>query len=272
MIADQHLHLERGPYTPEDYPVAWLERYLETASLRGVDWLGIVEHGYRFREAAGLLPGAWAEARCLYALEPYLAFVERVKALGLPVSFGIEMDWVEGAADGIRRFVALYPWDFVLGSVHVVDGLGVDLAEDRPQLRFLGMENVWRRYFALSRQAVRSGLFDVLTHPDLPKIFGDPLPGPLDEEYRRTAEALAQAGMAIECNTAGLRRPVGAIYPHPAYLAAAAAAGVPVSLGSDAHEPENVGQDFPAALALLRETGHSETVHFIARRRIASPL
>ncbi len=78
--------------------------------------------------------------------------------------------------------------------------------------------------------------------------------------------------MAIECNTAGLRRPLGEIYLEPAYLAAARAAGVPVSLGSDAHEPENVGRGCAEGVALLRSQGYREAVHFIARRRIASPL
>ncbi len=272
MIADQHLHLERGPHTPENYPVSWLEGYLGTARTHSVDRLGVVEHGYRFLEARGLLPGAWSEGRCLYRLDAYLAFVERAKALHLPVSFGIEMDYVPGAEAGIARFLSRYPWDFVLGSVHFVDGVGVDLETDGPLRRQMGQERLWRRYFSLSRDAVASGLFDVLTHPDLPKIFGASAPFPLEDEYRRTAQALAEASMAIECNTAGLRRPVGEIYPVPAYLAAASAAGVPVSLGSDAHEPENVGHGFAEGIALLRSCGYGEAVHFIGRQRIASPL
>ncbi len=272
MIADQHLHLERGLYSPETYPVSWLERYLETGRARGVGRLGVVEHGYRFLEAKGLLPGAWAEGRCRYHLEPYLSFVERVKTLGLPVSFGIEMDYVPGAEAGIERFLARYPWDFVLGSVHFVDGVGVDLETDEPRRLEMGTGKLWQRYFSLSRDAATSGLFDVLTHPDLPKIFGVRAPFPLDEEFRRTAETLAEAGMAIECNTAGLRKKVAEIYPVPAYLAAARKAGVPVSLGSDAHEPENVGYGFGEGIDLLRSYGYGEAVHFIGRRRIASSI
>ncbi len=272
MLVDQHLHLERGPYTPENYPDSWLDLYLERAATAGVARLGVVEHGYRFLEARGLLPGAWAEDRCRYRLDAYLGFVERVRQRRLPVSCGIEMDYIAGAEEEIRRFLTRYPWDFVLGSVHFVDGVGVDLEADAQLRRQMGQETLWRRYFALSRAAIASGLFDVLTHPDLPKIFGERPPFALDTEYRLTAQALAAADMAIECNTAGLRKPVGDIYPHRAYLRAACAAGVPVSLGSDAHEPRDVGAGFDAAVDLLLESGYREAVHYIGRRRIASSL
>ncbi len=272
MIVDQHLHLERGPYTPENYPDAWLDRFLETAAALGVARLGVVEHAYRFREARGLLPNAWADRRCLYPLDAYLGFVERVRERGLPVSFGLEMDYVPESEEGIGRFLSLYPWDFILGSVHFVGTLGVDLTEHREELSRLGHRHVWDEYFRLSRKAVASGLFDVLTHPDLPKIFGERAEHSLEEEFEATVQQLRAQGMALECNTAGLRKPVGEIYPVQAYLAAAQRAGVPVSIGSDAHEPENVGAGFEEGVALLRSAGYEEAVHFIGRQRILSPL
>jgi len=272
MISDQHLHLERGPYTPENYPDEWVDRFLATAAQVGVERLGVVEHAYRFREAHRLLPNAWADERCLYRLDAYSAFVERQKSRGLPISFGLEMDYVPTSEEGIARFLALYPWDFVLGSVHFIADVGIDLAEHRAEAAKLGRRALWERYFELSRKAAQTGLFDVLTHPDLPKIFGERAQHPLGDEFRQTAAALRKHNMAIECNTAGLRKPVGEIYPVAAYLAAARDAGVPVSIGSDAHEPENVGAGFPIAVALLRSVGYEEAVHFIGRRRFARPL
>jgi histidinol-phosphatase (PHP family) len=272
MIADQHLHLERGPYSPESYPDEWVDRYLETAARVGVSRLGVVEHAYRFLDAKGLLDNAWADERCLFALDAYTDFVERQKRRGVPISFGLEMDYVPGAEDGIARFLERYPWDFVLGSVHFIDDVGIDLQDHRERAAALGRRIVWDRYFETSRMAVESGLFDVLTHPDLPKIFGEPAEHSLTEEFWRTAQALKARDMAIECNTAGLRKPVREIYPVREYLVAARAAGVPVSIGSDAHEPENVGVDFDAAVSLLRSVGYEDAVHFIGQRRHTSPL
>lgn len=272
MIADQHLHLERGAYTPENYPGEWLDRYLEVAAARGVQRLGVVEHAYRFKEAHGLLPNAWADARCLYPLDAYLRFVERSKERGLPISFGLEMDYFEGSEQGTERFLSLYPWDFVLGSVHFVGEIGVDLEDHRPIAARFGRQRLWSEYFRLSRSAVATGLFDVLTHPDLPKIFGERAEHPLDDEFLATAKVLHEHDVALECNTAGLRKPVSEIYPVPAYLAAALEVGVSVSVGSDAHEPENVGAGFQEAAALLRSVGYGEAVHFIGRERIAGAL
>lgn len=266
------MHLERGPYTPENYPDEWLDQFLEVAASRGVERLGVVEHAYRFKEAHGLLPSAWADARCLYPLDAYLRFVERATERGVPVSFGLEMDYFEGSEQGIERFLSLYPWDFVLGSVHFVGEIGVDLEDHRPIAQRFGQQRLWSEYFRLSRSAVATGLFDVLTHPDLPKIFGEHAEHPLDKEFHATARLLKAHDVALECNTAGLRKPVGEIYPVPAYLSAALEAGVQVSVGSDAHEPENVGAGFQEAVALLRSVGCKEAVHFIGRERIMGAL
>lgn len=272
MIVDQHVHLENGPHTPDDYPREWLERFLETARRRGVDRIGLVEHGYRFLEADGLLPLPWAEARCHHRVERYFSFVERMRQEGLPVAAGIEMDYWPGHEEGIRRFLDRHPWDFVLGSVHFVGEFGVDLDPSPEVWQERGETPIWEGYFALSERAVQSGLFDVLTHPDLPKLFGRRQPSGLEHWFPRLAEALRRADMAIECNSKGLRRPIGELYPVVEYLRATRDAGVPLSLGSDAHEPESVGQDFDRARDWARRAGYAEAVHFLGRRRIVGPL
>lgn len=272
MLVDQHLHLEKGPYTPHDYPLAWLDAYLEVAGHRGLSRLGVVEHAYRFVEAKGLLDNPWADARCRFELARYVAFVEKAKASGVPVSFGLEMDYVPGKEEGIGAFLGMYPWDFVLGSVHYVGDVGVDNADDRRRTASWPRRKIWDGYFEASHQAVRSGLFDVLTHPDLPKIFGEQAEHDLTDNYRALAADLRAAGMAIEYNTAGWRKPVAEAYPQPAFLEAALRRGVPVSLASDAHLPADVGAGFDDAVRVLSDVGYREAVHFVARERFSAPL
>jgi len=78
--------------------------------------------------------------------------------------------------------------------------------------------------------------------------------------------------VCVEVNTAGLRKPVGEIYPHPALLRACRAAGVPVTLGSDAHAPAEVAADLAAAVHLLRAAGYEEYVQYARRNRTAVRL
>jgi len=269
-VTDHHVHLERGAYDPHTYPLEWLDAYARVAAPRGADRLGVVEHAYRFRQAAGLLPGAWSEARCRFDLDRYAAFVERAREAGAPAVFGLEMDFVPGRERDIERFLGLYPWDFVLGSVHWLGDFAVD--NDPADWHGRDVGEVWRRYVDTALAACASGLFDVFTHPDLPKLWGHDYPGDLTALYAPLVEALARADMAIEVNTNGLRRPVGILYPAPQILRLAHAAGVPATVASDAHEPGFAGYAFDRAAQLLRSCGYTQTAHVTGRRRSTVPL
>lgn len=270
MAVDHHVHLEKGPYAPDTYTLAWLDRYARAARANAVGTLGVVEHAYRFHEARGLLPGPWAEARCRYDLEPYLRFLERARAAGFDLLAGLEVDYVPGQERGIERLLAAYPWDFVLGSVHWLDGWAVDNAPE--DWRGRDVDAVWRLYARTAVAACESGLFDVFTHPDLPKLWGHRYGGDLEALYAPVVEAMARAGMAIEVNTNGLRRPVGILYPAPAILAMAHRAGIAATLASDAHEPQFAGYAFDRGAALLRAAGYASAARIAGRVRTLDPL
>jgi len=173
-----------------------------------------------------------------------------------------------GREEETRAILAPYPWDYLLGSVHFIDGLGVDGEEPR-MLDVLGVEESWRLYFETLAAAARSGLFDSLSHPDLVKIFGE---RPASFDYRPVVAAIADSGVAVEVSTAGLHKPVGELYPHPEFLQACRAAGVPATLASDAHSPDLVGRDFDKALELLRSVGYETVTVFEQRRGRQAPL
>ena len=99
------------------------------------------------------------------------------------------------------------------------------------------------------------------------KKFGHRPGRDLSEAYACLASRLAQTGACVEVNTAGLRKPVGEMYPHPDLLRACHAAGVPVTLGSDAHAPAEVAADLASATDLLRSVGYDAYVMYAARQR-----
>ncbi len=265
MVVDYHMHLEQGEFT-----LPWLEEFVRTARARGVDEICITEHSYRFVQAHGLLDNEWAREREDADLDAYVALIQDAKAAGLPVKLGIEMDYVPGKEREIAAFLDGYPWDLVLGSVHWLGDWGIDL--DPATWAGRDVRQVWHDYFAVLRQAAASGLFDVLSHPDLVKIFGFRPDGDVSDLLEETVAAVAATGVAIEVSSAGLRKPVGQIYPDRAILDLARSHGIPITLASDAHHPRDVGHAYPQLIEYVRAAGYAEVCVFSGRRRTLCPL
>jgi histidinol-phosphatase (PHP family) len=260
------MHL-RDPDEGVDHSLEAIERFVEVAAERGVDEIGFTEHVYYFRQTRSLWTIPYQTERCVYDLDAYVEAVLQARERGLPVKLGLEVDYVPDREDETRALLAPYPWDYLLGSLHYVDGFGVD---SEPRLvDEIGVERAWRRYFETLARAARSGLFDSLSHPDLVKIFSDRLAG---YDYGPVADAIAESGTAVEVSTAGLRKPVGELYPDPDLLAACRERGVPVTTGSDAHVPELVGRDFDRARELLRSEGYDTVTVFDRRQARQVPL
>jgi histidinol-phosphatase (PHP family) len=266
VIVDYHMHLRNG--REEIAHDTWsVDPFVEAACAAGVDEIGFTEHVYYFKQTRTLWTVPYQAERCVYDLESYADAIAQARARGLPVKLGLEVDYVPGHEEETRALLAPYPWDYLLGSVHFIDGLAVD---GEPRLHDeLGVEGAWRCYFDGLADAARSRLFDSLSHPDLVKVFGDRAP---DFDYGPIADAIAESGVAVEVSTAGLRKPVGELYPHPDLLAAFRVRGVPVTTGSDAHSPDVVGRDFDRARELLRAAGYETVTVFERRSARQEPL
>jgi histidinol-phosphatase (PHP family) len=194
---------------------------------------------------------------------------------GAGLKLGVECDFVPGAVDRTANLLEAHDFDYVVGSVHfvgeaAVDHEGWDVWEGRGDA-----DEVWRRYFEALAECARSGLFDILAHPDLVKVWGPARPLPerdLRHYYEPAVEAIAESGIAVELSTAGLRKPVGELYPAPAFAEMCVEAGAPFALSSDAHLPEQVGFGYDRALELLADLGVEEISVFTGRRRRLEPL
>ena len=260
-----------GEEGPLDHRVEAVEPYVESARSAGVDEIGFTEHVYYFRQTRSLWQLPYQTERCVHDIEPYVAAVVEAKRRGLPVKLGLEVDYVRGREEETRDLLAPYPWDYLLGSIHFVDGLGVDGA---PRLiDAVAVDAAWRRYFDELAAAAESRLFDSLSHPDLVKIFGARPDRGLEEElHEQAVEAIAAAGIAVEVSTAGLRKPVGELYPDPHLLQLCRRRGVPATMASDAHGPGLVGRDFDRARELLRAAGYDTITVFDQRRSAQVPF
>jgi histidinol-phosphatase (PHP family) len=269
VIVDYHMHL-RAPKTggsePLEHTLDAVERFAERALERGVDEIGFTEHVYYFRQTRAVWHLPYHLERCSRDLEAYVTVLLDARARGLPVKVGLEVDHAPGRQDELAELLAPYPWDFLLGSVHEVLDLAVD--QEPGIWERHSVEEVWRRYVRSVLELAGSGHVDVMSHPDLAKIYGRrPDPAVLEELHEELARGLAAAGVAAEVSTAGLRKPVGEIYPSEGLLAAFARHEVPITTASDAHEPHLVGEDFDRALELVRRAGYTTVSVFDRRER-----
>jgi histidinol-phosphatase (PHP family) len=274
MLTDYHLHLrldDLDAAASDHFTVANVERYREAANVRGISELGVSEHIYRFTQALDVWQHPlWRE--CAHDdLDHYCAFVREQTDLRL----GIEADFILGAEDRIDNLLEARDLDYVVGSVHFLREHSLDTEDYSVWGTGKSSEEIWRAYFLTLGEAARSGLFDILAHPDLVKVWGRdrPVPdGDLRRYYELAMDGIAESGIALEVSTAGLRKPAREIYPAPAFLAMCVEAGVPVALSSDAHRPEDVGADYDRALELLDSVGVSELCVFERRERRLEPI
>jgi histidinol-phosphatase (PHP family) len=274
VLTDYHLHLrpdeDSSPPAQRWFTAENVDRYLVAAEEAGIEEIGCAEHIYRFRQALDLWRHPFWERFAKDDLGAYCEFV----AAG-PLRLGIECDFVPGAEDRTAALLESQPFDFVIGSVHFLGDRAVDVEEFEVWEDRGDPDRVWRRYFETLAEAARSGLFDILAHPDLVKVWGSARPQPERDprfHYEPAVEAIAETGIAVEVSTAGLRKPVAEIYPSPAFAEMCVEAGAQFALSSDAHTPEQVGFGYERAIELLGDLGVGEICVFEGRRRRLEPL
>ena len=200
-------------------------------------------------------------------LEPYVATLQeaaerfaqmRSKGEDAPLLIvGAEADWfnqdpewskqsvIEARAAGI---------EVILGSVHMLDGWAFDDPAQIDTWHNCDIEEVWDFYFGEWIKATKSGLYDVMAHPDLPKKFGF-IPEDPREYYSEAAAAIAEAGILCEVSTGGLRKPCKELYPSQDFLKELVRREVGITLGSDSHSIPEIGYGFDFAAEQLLEAG-----------------
>ena len=274
VLTDYHVHLRPDDHdaTAERYLTAEnAERYRTVAAERGIAELGVSEHVYRFTQALDVWRHPlWIES-ARDDLDEYCAFVREQTDLRL----GIEADFIPGREDRMAELLAGRDWDYVLGSIHFLGDGALDYDRYDVWTRASSPDAVWRTYFEWLGELARSGMFDVLAHPDLVKHWGAERPQPSRDRrhfYEIAMEQIADSGIAVEVSTAGLRKPVGEIYPDRAFLEMVLDAGNPIALSSDAHVPDQLGFAYDEALALLEELGVAKLCVFDHRERRLEPV
>ncbi|MNW41890.1 histidinol-phosphatase [compost metagenome] len=276
--------MQQGCYSEE-----WLDRYLTTGRERGIEHFGVVDHLYRFRECrsyyekhmllddspVGRLQRTWLDQVCVASLSDFVSFVTEAKKSRPDLALGIEADFFPGGEAELGQMLSGYDWDYVIGSVHFLDGWGFDNPEAKDEFNDRDPVETYVNYYELLRQACVSGLFHIIAHPDNLKVFGF---RPHDERellpyYRRIAEEMVHSGVITEINTGlAYRYPIAESCPSPLFLSVLAEYRVPLTLSSDAHFPDDIGMLLDTARAAAEAAGYTELAVFRKGERIMVPI
>ena len=230
---------------------------------RGLGELGFADHNP--------MPEPFDDWRMLYEELPrYIASVEtaRDQFPALNIKLGLECDYFPGQEEWIERLAGVADWDYFIGSVHYLPaGWEVDNPQYLSRHTDRTAPEIWTDYWETYVRCIESKLFDFVAHPDLPKKFGVSPSGDLRRFYEPAIAALAEANVAYEINTAGLRKQCAEQYPSSQFIELACSAGIPVLINSDAHHPSEIAADFDVAVDLARAAGYTHTVRFTQRER-----
>jgi histidinol-phosphatase (PHP family) len=273
VLTDYHVHLrpdDLAATAEEHFTAANADRYLEAASAAGIGALGVAEHIHRFTVALEIWDHPFWQNQARDDISAYAEFVA-----GTEIKLGVEMDFIPGREDRIANVLESQPFDFVVGSVHFVGEGAID--DDRYDVWSSGTDpdKLWQRYFETMAASAASGLYDIISHPDLIKYWGGARPEPTRDRrffYEPFVEAVADGKVAVEISTAGLRKPVGEIYPAPELAEMLVDAGAVFALSSDAHVPEDIGRDYEQAEQAMSDWGIAEIAVFEGRERRLEPL
>lgn len=263
MIADYHTHTPLCRHASGE-PEAYARRALE----RGIGELGFSDHSPMPEH----YDPDWRMARSEYGT--YVGMVERCRKAfpSLSIKLGLEADFHPGTEAYVAEILKEYPFDYVIGSVHYLGDWGFDNPEHQRKFAERDLFDIYAQYYALVEGLARTRMFDILGHPDVIKKFGHRPTRDTAPLERRALEAVAAAGMALDVNTSGLRRPADEIYPSPRMLRTARELGIGITFGSDAHEPGHVGEAFERAVAQAREAGYKTWRRYSGRRYEEVPI
>ncbi|MBP1999872.1 histidinol-phosphatase (PHP family) [Paenibacillus shirakamiensis] len=266
----------------------WISRYLEQGQKEGIQQFGVVDHLYRFKEfksyyekhilldntMLGQMQRQWLDRVCVYSIEDYIEGVQNAKKFYGQLSMGIEADYFEYGEEELREILSKYPFDYVIGSVHFLDGWGFDNPDSQQNFYNYNLNDLYAKHYSTVIKAAGSQMFQFIAHLDNLKVFKvRPPERELLHWYNEVAMALATNDLATEINTGlAYRYPVKEMCPSPNFLRVLHKHGVPITLSSDAHFPQDIGTQLDEAIMMAKCIGYEEIVYFKNKTRHTLPL
>jgi histidinol-phosphatase (PHP family) len=263
MKFDLHTHHDRCGHA-----TGKIRDYIEAAIQNGLQVIGISDHSPHFyKDEEHAYPGiAMAKSEFSHYVSEVLQLKEIYKDK-IEVLLGVESDFFTDHKDLYRNIYRSYPFDYIIGSVHYVNGVNIFNKSRWDGLTELDCLREKEMYYDLIQQSACSGMFDVLGHIDAMKGFFPQFSNIPTDVVDQTLKVIAKAQVAIEINTSGKNKDCGGWYPANEILERACYYGVKVTFGSDSHTPDRVGDEWDQVKTYLKEIGFEEWVFFRQRQQ-----
>jgi len=234
-----------------------VDEYIQRAIDLGIDIYGFSEHAPMDFDENYRLPFCDMEAYTKDILDAKERYKNEIEIL-----FGYEVDYLPGHMD---ERVLNADVDYLIGSVHFIDKWSFDNPEFIGGWKNKDIDEIWKAYFEATEAMVKMGKFDIVGHLDLIKVFKYMPKQDVRILAKKVLKAIKDSNMVLELNAAGLRKPIGEIYPSPQLLEEAYALGIPITFSSDAHAVDQVGFGYDKVISLAKEIGYTKAVTFQGR-------
>ncbi|CAD7288615.1 Histidinol-phosphatase [Campylobacter majalis] len=254
MIIDLHNHTKLCNHATGE-----IEQYIQAAIKNKTKFYGISDHAPMDYDEKYRMSFSQMDFYEKMVLECKQKFSDQIDIL-----LGYEVDYLNGH---MHECLFKRKVDYLIGSVHFLNDWGFDNPEFIGEYKNRDIDDIWREYFMTEIALAKSGKFDIVGHFDLIKIFNFMPKTDIKILAKEALKAIKKANMVVEINAAGLRKPIKEQYPSREILELVFEMGIPITFGSDAHSPSQVGQNSDICVNLARSIGFSEAVCFKNRDR-----
>ncbi|MHA1270077.1 MAG: histidinol-phosphatase HisJ [Candidatus Helarchaeota archaeon] len=256
-LIDAHVHTKMCHHATGE-----LHEYVEVALSKNLDEIGFSEHF-----PMNYIPENIDTSTYCITMDEVPIYINNLKKLqetypDIKIKIATEADYIIGKNKIIEKSLSQFKFDYIIGSVHVINDWCFDDPINLHKYDELDILNIYKDYFHALEQAINSKLFNIIGHLDLVKKFGFRPDVDISFLVDPIIDSLKKNKVCIELNTSGDRKPVNEFYPSKQILEKCYINDIPISLGSDAHKPEEVGWKFREAVKILKDIGYTQLVKF----------
>lgn len=199
----------------------------------------------------------------------------RYRRSGLVVRFGLEIGFFEGMAQRLQYMTSRLELDYLIAGIHCLEHICIDSSREyESYFSKNDAGQLMAKYYQLAETLVESNLFDAFAHFDVYRKYGIGHYGAEamrcfpSEQSNVVLKKMARQGLALEINTAGLRR-IDEFYPAAVIMRLAKDAGVKhIAIGSDSHKVADLGKGVKEGLEFARSFGFGTVCGFERRKPV----